>query len=107
MLQDFSPDRYGQGIFQAQEIVYYADKRVRHDAVVTLDERLEYILERYGKNDERIHEQIRNNFSRCGQLEKILFSFLDFPPEEVEKQVDRYAADSFIRNFPADSDSVT
>ncbi|XOF33743.1 MAG: HD domain-containing protein [Candidatus Electrothrix sp. YB6] len=100
MLRDFAPDRYAQGIFQAQEIVYYADKRVRHDAIVPLEERLEYILEKYGKNDEQLHRQIRNNFSRCGQLEKTLFSFLDFPPEEVERQVDRYAADSFFPDFP-------
>ncbi len=31
------------------EIVNYADKRVVHDTVVPLDERMAYILERYGK----------------------------------------------------------
>lgn len=78
ILQDFSPERYRQGLFLAQEIVYYADKRVRHDTIVSLDERLEYILENYGGNDERVQGLIRDNFSRCEQLEDVLFTFLDF-----------------------------
>jgi len=35
------------------KIVYYADKRVNHDKIVSLDERFDYLLERYGpKNPE-------------------------------------------------------
>jgi uncharacterized protein len=46
ILKTYKPE-YG---FAEKEIVYYADKRVNHDQVVSLKERLEYILERYGKN---------------------------------------------------------
>ena len=38
--------------FAEKEIVYYADKRVNHDQVVSLEQRLAYILERYGMNNE-------------------------------------------------------
>ena len=46
----------------AKEIVYYADKRVKHDEIVDLDMRLEYILDRYGLGDPRRHRAIENNF---------------------------------------------
>jgi putative nucleotidyltransferase with HDIG domain len=87
MLNDFSLEQYKQGIFQAREIVYYADKRVRHDAIVSLSERLDYIIENYGKNDDRLHGLIRENFGKCEQLEGFLFNFLDFSPEELARQI--------------------
>ncbi len=37
VLKNFTADLYIQGIFGSKEIVYYADKRVRHDQVVSLD----------------------------------------------------------------------
>lgn len=83
ILSDFSLERYRQGIFNAKELVYYADKRVRHDTVVTLDGRLEYILERYGDNNPVKEMMIITNFRRCQEFEQHLFSFLDFPPEEL------------------------
>ena len=83
ILSDFSPERYRQGIFDAKELVYYADKRVRHDQIVPLDNRLVYILERYGDNDPRKETLIIANFRHCQELERHLFSFLDFPPEDL------------------------
>ena len=35
-------------------MVCYADKRILHDKIVSLDERFEYLLERYGKNKESV-----------------------------------------------------
>lgn len=70
LLQDFDPERYKQGIFNAKELVYYADKRVMHDKIVSLDERLDYILERYGQNDPYRSKLIKRNFIRCQELEK-------------------------------------
>lgn len=90
ILKEFTPERYRQGIFSAREIVYYADKRVRHDEIVNLDARLEYILKYYGKNDARLHTAIRANFNQCVQLEKFLFAFLDFSPEQLAEQVEIY-----------------
>ncbi|MCW5198395.1 HDIG domain-containing protein, partial [Desulfobulbus sp. F3] len=80
---DFSLERLKAGIFSPGEIVYYADKRVRHDQIVSLLERLDYILDKYGGCDARKQEGIRDNFRECKLLEEQLFSFLDFAPEEL------------------------
>lgn len=66
-----------------KEIVYYADKRVLHDQVVGLDERLDYILARYGRNDQRLHGLIRENFALCRQVEERLFTLLPWAPAEL------------------------
>ena len=65
------------------EIVYYADKRVIHDEVVTLRERLSYILERYGGDRAGIDRAIRKNFDLCKEVEKKLFTKLGFGPESL------------------------
>jgi putative nucleotidyltransferase with HDIG domain len=69
--------------FAEKEIVYYADKRVNHDQVVSLEERLEYILERYGMNNEIRCRAIKKNYARCRDLEKRMFSFLAFEPDNI------------------------
>ena len=102
ILHDFSPEKYRQGLLGAREIVYYADKRVRHDAIVSLSERLEYILENYGGNDERIQGLIRENFRKCEELEGIIFSFLDFSSEQLIHRVDQYTGQSCLSGFPID-----
>jgi hypothetical protein len=88
ILSDFAPARYQQGIFSAQEIVYYADKRVLHDKIVSLPERLDYILEKYSGGDARRQQGIRDNFRKCGELENHLFSFVNFPPEQLAGQAE-------------------
>lgn len=87
VLKRFTPELYSKGIFGAKELVYYADKRVRHDEVVTLDNRLEYILERYGNGDPEKEDHIRKNFSKTTEFEAYLFNFLDFPKETLAQQV--------------------
>ncbi|WP_417908508.1 HD domain-containing protein [Candidatus Electronema sp. PJ] len=86
ILPDFAPARYRAGIFSANEIIYYADKRVLHDNIVSLAERLEYILDKYGRGEAGRHELIQDNFRKCSQLEEWLFSFLDFAPEELAER---------------------
>jgi len=71
------------GSCSEKEIVYYSDKRVNHDTIVSLDERLTYILERYGKNQEGLSNAIRANFRICRSVEKKLFRKLDFSPESL------------------------
>lgn len=87
LLGDFSPSRYSQGLFLAKELVYYADKRVRHDEIVSLQERLDYILDNYGNNDPKRHTLIKANFSKCQQLEKSLFGTIGMAVDEVEGAV--------------------
>lgn len=86
ILDDFAPQRYTQGTFTASEIVYYADKRVRHEEIVNLDERLAYILEHYGRGDPWLHKRIKENFNLCRELESYIFSFLDFVPADLPQR---------------------
>jgi len=87
ILKDYDISRYRQGIFTAREVIYYADKRVRHEEIVSLDDRLEYILENYGMGDQVLHGLIKENFDKCVQLEQYFFSFLPFPPDLLAEKV--------------------
>ena len=71
------------GDYSEKEVVYYADKRVNHDRIVSLQERLAYILERYGQNKENLHHLIKKNFELCARIEKKLFRWLMFSPESL------------------------
>jgi len=72
-----------------KEIVYYADKRVNADAVVSLEERLEYLLERYGDGKAHRHHLIRDNFDLCKDVEVKLFSRLAFDPEDLARMIEK------------------
>ena len=98
ILSDFAPARYQQGIFSAQEIVYYADKRVLHNKIVSLPERRAYILEKYSGGDARRQQGIRDNFSKCGELENHLFSFVEFSPEQLAGKAE---PEKFVRPLRA------
>jgi putative nucleotidyltransferase with HDIG domain len=87
ILTEFSITRYDNGNFLAKELVYYADKRVRHDEIVSLEERLDYILEHYGNNDPKRHSLIRENFNKCLQLESCLFSSLGMAADDIQEAV--------------------
>jgi len=69
------------GVGSETEVVYYADKRVKHDKIVSLKEREDYILKRYGRNQEELCRRIKLNFRLCGQVEEMLFRKLNFSPE--------------------------
>jgi len=45
----------------AEKLVYYADKRVNHDQAVSLEERLKYLLERYGNGEADLFRLIKKN----------------------------------------------
>ena len=79
ILKNYAPENG----FSEKEVVYYADKRVNHDQVVSLEERLAYILQRYGRNDEVRCQAIKKNYARCQDLEKRMFSFLTFKPADI------------------------
>ena len=82
-LRTFEPD----GVIQEKEIVYYADKRVKHSVVVSLDERLDYILDRYGKNEAWIRRRIIANFEQSKMVEKKIFAKLGFMPGELPSRI--------------------
>ncbi len=56
---------------------------MKHDAIVSLEERLQYLIERYGKNREHLIQLLRENFDLCGRVEKKLFAKLNFKPEDL------------------------
>jgi uncharacterized protein len=72
-----------EGPVLEKEIVYYADKRVNHDKIVSLEERLAYLIKRYGRGDERLIRRMGKNFDLCRQVESKLFAKLHFGPEDV------------------------
>lgn len=78
-LRDYSPD----GLYVEKEIVYYADKRVLHSSVVSLEERLHYIMGRYAREDHGLRRLIRENFNICEGVEKKLFKKLGFGPQDL------------------------
>ncbi|MGI6655865.1 MAG: HDIG domain-containing metalloprotein [Desulfobulbus sp.] len=82
-IRNFDPDRYQAGRFNAAELVYYADKRVRHNVVVNLNERREYILDHYGKGLPDRCLLIHQNFQQCIALEEYLFRWLPFSTEDL------------------------
>jgi len=69
--------------FSEKEVVYYADKRVNHHSIVSLEQRLAYILERYGGNGRGLEQRITDNFNQCKALERALFRKLSFAPEAL------------------------
>ena len=66
-----------------KEIIYYSDKRVNHNEVVTLEKRLEYLIKRYANNEKAFIGRIEANFRKCREVEKKIFSNLDFSPEDL------------------------
>jgi putative nucleotidyltransferase with HDIG domain len=68
------------------EIVNYADKRVLHDRIVSLRERMDYILVRYAKQPGD-RERIAGNWLKAKDLEKKLFVYLPFSPDELDGQL--------------------
>jgi putative nucleotidyltransferase with HDIG domain len=81
ILRNYSP---GNNLAE-KEIVYYADKRVNHDQVVSLEERLVYILERYGLDNVVRRQAIKRNYALCQELEKKIFSLLPFEPFDIQE----------------------
>jgi HD superfamily phosphodiesterase len=57
-------------------IVNYADKRVKHSSIVTLSERFEDLLIRYGTTLER-REMIRKLYDEITKIEFLIFTKLD------------------------------
>lgn len=55
-----------------EKIIFYADKRVQDDKVVSLDERFEYLKERYGLKDSSIMKIVCESYPKVVELEKEL-----------------------------------
>ncbi len=58
-------------------LIMYADKRVKHSSLVTLDERFEDLFERYGTDDNR-RANIQLNYNQAKYIEKTFSEKLEF-----------------------------
>ncbi|MBN2438329.1 MAG: HDIG domain-containing protein [Deltaproteobacteria bacterium] len=70
-----------------EEIVNYADKRVLHDRIVPLSERMGYILEKYGREPDR-KRAILLLWEKTEALEARLFTGLPFEPDDISRLLD-------------------
>jgi putative nucleotidyltransferase with HDIG domain len=70
------------GDLEAREIVFYADKRVMHDSIVSIDSRVDDLVRRYGIN-ERIVTLITENKNFILQVERKIRKFLKRNIEEI------------------------
>ena len=81
-------DTYSEnGALTEANIVNYADKRVLHDRITSLDERMEYILSRYGTTTE-YRTRLRWLWSVSTGQEKKIFTGLSFSPSQIEDHMD-------------------
>ena len=64
------------------EIVNYADKRVLHDGIASIEERMNYILERYGRTSER-RQLLNLLWEKSKGLENKIFKRLPFRPDDL------------------------
>ena len=80
-------DNYDQnGPLEEREIIFYADKRVMHDEIVSIDTRIDDLVERYGVTED-IKERIRQNKPFLILLEKKIQSFLTRDIELIIKDL--------------------
>lgn len=71
----------GPSICSLPFFVMYADKRVRHDACVTLEERFEDLLKRYGKTEDA-RMGIRKSWEQSKIIEKLFSKALEWDLDE-------------------------
>ena len=77
-------DKYfHNGCMDEVVLVHYADKRVRHEEVVDLEERFTYLVETYGRSQEAV-KRIRTLYQDTLKLEKMIFRLLPFPPSALK-----------------------
>jgi putative nucleotidyltransferase with HDIG domain len=79
-------------------IVNYADKRVLHDRIVSLDERMGYILERYGTRREHKH-RIQLLWEKTAALEEHIFKHLPFSPDDLNRHLGDMNITDEITNY--------
>ncbi len=87
--QHVSLDDYERGSISEAGLVNYADKRVNHDRIVTLDARFSYLFERYGKKSEEAKERIERLYRLTRILEEDIFKRLPYEPKDLAGLIER------------------
>jgi putative nucleotidyltransferase with HDIG domain len=78
------PPILSQESIREAELVNYADKRVKHEEVVSIEERFRDIKERYIRRFPALQERFEEVRLETQVLEKRIFSKIDISPEEVQ-----------------------
>jgi putative nucleotidyltransferase with HDIG domain len=79
-------DAYDDGCISEAGLVNYADKRVNHEAVVSVDERFSYLFERYGRSPEA-RERLETMYQLTKKLEANIFMSLPFGPQKITDRI--------------------
>ncbi|MDX1707083.1 MAG: HD domain-containing protein [Desulfobacterales bacterium] len=79
-------------------IINYADKRVLHDRIVSLDERMRYIQERYGTQPQH-KRRIQMLWEKTQALEKQMFKQMPFTPEDLRDHLAEMDISREIKNY--------
>lgn len=82
------------------EIINYADKRVLHDQVVSLDRRMQYIVDQYGTDPQR-RNRIHWLWKQTNQLEERLFMHIAFRPHQLKAHLSASMEIDDLRDFKA------
>jgi len=77
-----------------EHVLFYSDKRVVHDAVVSLEERFDYLEKTYGKSLEAL-KSLRWMKENTLSVEKKIFMHLDFEPDDLVDLLRERASDGF------------
>lgn len=80
------------------EIVNYADKRVLHEKIVSLSERMHYILERYAVT-ESLRERWKWFYEKTRGLETRIFSSLSFGPDDIAGRIEQEGGKGIYQDF--------
>ena len=68
------------------QIINYSDKRVLHEEIVPLDQRLDYILSKYAKIPEH-RERTRWLWKKTREMEAEIFRSLPFAPDDLAHMI--------------------
>lgn len=79
-------------------VVNYSDKRVQHDKVVPLEERLKDLVTRYGKTPKK-SARLQEMATNIERLEKEIFSRISLSPDDLKSMV-QGTPPSFLGEVP-------
>ncbi|MEE4261836.1 MAG: HD domain-containing protein [Desulfobacteraceae bacterium] len=88
------------------QIINYADKRVLHDQVVSLDKRLDYILEKYAKTPEHT-ERIHWLWGKTREMEVEIFRTLPLSADDLTHLINPDACAADVLEYRQISKSVS
>jgi uncharacterized protein len=83
-------DYADNGRIDEAKLVNYADKRVNHEQIVTLDERFDYLLERYGSSSSEAGERIGEMKRLTNDIEKQIFARLEIAPGDIKRLIEEH-----------------